>query len=177
MYAYIHGKLVFKCPTYVVIDAGGIGYHINISLNTYAELEAGLAAGNVVGVVNGEIIYSTPTFIPPPKILSTQTSLNARGEVLIKVFIEATNEPNIEHTDLLFYEPRFSSYQGLAPLNQMTAARDGVVLVQPMNTFYKKEVNLIIRFSGRAGLGSSSPAFTVSLTALGTSNNILFQEF
>jgi Holliday junction DNA helicase RuvA len=39
MYAYIHGKLVFKCPTYVVIDAGGIGYHINISLNTYAELE------------------------------------------------------------------------------------------------------------------------------------------
>jgi len=39
MYAYINGKLVFKCPTYVVIDAGGIGYHINISLNTYAELE------------------------------------------------------------------------------------------------------------------------------------------
>lgn len=39
MYAYIHGKLVFKCPNYVVIDAGGIGYHINISLNTYAELE------------------------------------------------------------------------------------------------------------------------------------------
>ena len=39
MYEYINGKLVFKCPTYVVIDAGGIGYHINISLNTYAELE------------------------------------------------------------------------------------------------------------------------------------------
>lgn len=39
MYAYINGKLVYKCPTYVVIDAGGIGYHINISLNTYAELE------------------------------------------------------------------------------------------------------------------------------------------
>jgi len=35
MYAYINGKLVFKCPTYVVIDAGGVGYHINISLNTY----------------------------------------------------------------------------------------------------------------------------------------------
>lgn len=38
MYAYINGKLVFKCPTYVVIDVGGIGYHINISLNTYAAL-------------------------------------------------------------------------------------------------------------------------------------------
>lgn len=38
MYAYIDGKLVLKCPTYVVIDAGGVGYHINISLNTYGAL-------------------------------------------------------------------------------------------------------------------------------------------
>jgi len=39
MYAYIDGKLAFKCPTYVVIDAGGIGFHINISLNTYGSLQ------------------------------------------------------------------------------------------------------------------------------------------
>lgn len=39
MYAYIDGKLVFKCPTYVVIDTGGVGYHINISLNTYGALK------------------------------------------------------------------------------------------------------------------------------------------
>jgi Holliday junction DNA helicase RuvA len=38
MYAYIDGKLVFKSPAYVVIDAGGVGYHINISLNTYSQL-------------------------------------------------------------------------------------------------------------------------------------------
>lgn len=38
MYAYIDGKLAFKCPTYVIIEAGGVGYHINISLNTYSNL-------------------------------------------------------------------------------------------------------------------------------------------
>jgi Holliday junction DNA helicase RuvA len=38
MYAYIDGKLTFKSPSYVVIDAGGVGYHINISLNTYGFL-------------------------------------------------------------------------------------------------------------------------------------------
>jgi len=38
MYAYIDGKLVFKSPSYVVIDAGGVGYQINISLNTYSLL-------------------------------------------------------------------------------------------------------------------------------------------
>jgi Holliday junction DNA helicase RuvA len=41
MYAYIDGKLVFKSPAYVVIDAGGVGYHINISLNTYSKLGEG----------------------------------------------------------------------------------------------------------------------------------------
>lgn len=39
MYAYINGKLTFKCPAYVVVDAGGVGYHINISLNTYSLLQ------------------------------------------------------------------------------------------------------------------------------------------
>lgn len=38
MYAYIDGKLTFKNPAYVVVEAGGIGYHINISLNTYSSL-------------------------------------------------------------------------------------------------------------------------------------------
>ncbi|MFM6976667.1 MAG: Holliday junction branch migration protein RuvA [Sphingobacteriaceae bacterium] len=38
MYDYIDGKLAFKCPTYVVIEAGGVGYHINISLNTFASI-------------------------------------------------------------------------------------------------------------------------------------------
>lgn len=41
MYAYIDGKLVFKSPAYVVIDAGGVGYHINISVNTYSQLGDG----------------------------------------------------------------------------------------------------------------------------------------
>lgn len=38
MYAYIDGKLSFKCPTYVVIEAGGVGYQINISLHTFSQL-------------------------------------------------------------------------------------------------------------------------------------------
>lgn len=38
MIAYIQGKLVEKTPTDVVIDCGGVGYHINISLHTYSLL-------------------------------------------------------------------------------------------------------------------------------------------
>jgi Holliday junction DNA helicase RuvA len=39
MIAYIKGEIAFKSPTYVIVETGGIGYKINISLNTYAQIE------------------------------------------------------------------------------------------------------------------------------------------
>lgn len=39
MYEYISGLLVELAPTYAVLDAGGVGYYINISLQTYAAIE------------------------------------------------------------------------------------------------------------------------------------------
>ncbi len=39
MIAFVKGKLAFKDPTHVIIDANGIGYFIHISLNTYAQLK------------------------------------------------------------------------------------------------------------------------------------------
>ncbi|QSB26740.1 Holliday junction branch migration protein RuvA [Flavobacterium sp. CLA17] len=38
MIAHLQGKLVEKNPTEVVIDCGGVGYHINISLHTFSLL-------------------------------------------------------------------------------------------------------------------------------------------
>ncbi|MGM0944403.1 MAG: Holliday junction branch migration protein RuvA [Bacteroidota bacterium] len=39
MIAYLQGKLVFKDPTYVIIDVGGMGYHVKISLQTYSKIK------------------------------------------------------------------------------------------------------------------------------------------
>jgi Holliday junction DNA helicase RuvA len=36
MIAHLQGKLVEKSPTEVIIDCGGVGYHVNISLHTYS---------------------------------------------------------------------------------------------------------------------------------------------
>lgn len=38
MIAHIQGKIVEKTPTDVIIDCNGIGYFINISLNTYSKI-------------------------------------------------------------------------------------------------------------------------------------------
>ena len=39
MYEYITGRLAEGAPAYAVVEAGGIGYFINISLQTYSEIE------------------------------------------------------------------------------------------------------------------------------------------
>ena len=38
MFAHIHGRLVEKSPTDVVIDCNGVGYHLQISLHTFSRL-------------------------------------------------------------------------------------------------------------------------------------------
>jgi len=39
MIAQIKGRLIEKSPTYVIIDCNGIGYQINISLNTFSKIK------------------------------------------------------------------------------------------------------------------------------------------
>jgi Holliday junction DNA helicase RuvA len=38
MIAHLQGKLVEKTPTDVIIDCNGVGYFVNISLNTYSKI-------------------------------------------------------------------------------------------------------------------------------------------
>ncbi len=38
MIAFLKGKLVQKEPTFVIIEVNGVGYQVNISLNTFSEI-------------------------------------------------------------------------------------------------------------------------------------------
>ncbi len=39
MYEYLRGKIAESSPAHVVVDVDGIGYFVNISLNTYSQIE------------------------------------------------------------------------------------------------------------------------------------------
>ncbi len=39
MISYIKGAISFKNPTFIIVETGGIGYKVNISLNTYSKIE------------------------------------------------------------------------------------------------------------------------------------------
>ena len=40
MITYVKGPIAHKNPSFVVVEAGGLGYHINISLYTYTKIES-----------------------------------------------------------------------------------------------------------------------------------------
>ncbi len=39
MFEYIKGSIADLTPTYVIVDCGGVGYYVNISLQTYSSIE------------------------------------------------------------------------------------------------------------------------------------------
>jgi len=39
MIAYLKGELTVKAPTFVILETNGVGYHVNISLNTYSKIQ------------------------------------------------------------------------------------------------------------------------------------------
>lgn len=39
MYEYLSGRLISKSPTHVILDVGGIGYYIHITLTTYSQIK------------------------------------------------------------------------------------------------------------------------------------------
>ena len=41
MFEYIRGKIVSRHPTHVVVETGGIGYLLNITLNSYDQIQEG----------------------------------------------------------------------------------------------------------------------------------------
>lgn len=39
MISYLKGTLTFKSPTYLIVETGGVGYQVFVSLNTYSKVQ------------------------------------------------------------------------------------------------------------------------------------------
>ena len=38
MYAYLKGEITYRSPAFIVVEAGGVGYHVNIPLSTFTAI-------------------------------------------------------------------------------------------------------------------------------------------
>ncbi|WP_300602282.1 Holliday junction branch migration protein RuvA [Niabella sp.] len=60
MYAYLKGKFTYKTPSSVIVDVNGVGYEVNISLNTYSTIEAleeGLLFTHLIIREDAQLLY------------------------------------------------------------------------------------------------------------------------
>lgn len=64
MYEYISGEIAELKPTYAVIDAAGVGYYLNISLQSYSQIENQIRAKLYVHFIvreDAQILYGFAT--------------------------------------------------------------------------------------------------------------------
>ena len=95
MYAYLEGKFSYKSPAQLYLDVNGIGFEVNISLNTYSAIQ-GLQSGKLFthlqvkedghtlfGFFEKEEKEIVSTFIIPEKMDKNSESLFAPFSVIL----------------------------------------------------------------------------------------------
>lgn len=79
MYDHIKGRLVEKNPAYVVVEAGGIGYHINISLHTFEAMGSEESAKLYTHLVVREDAWQLFGFASPGERQTFQLLISVSG--------------------------------------------------------------------------------------------------
>ena len=62
MINHIEGKLVEKNPSYAIIDRGGVGYYINITVNTYSKIGSSEKCKLLTHIITNQQDYSQNMF-------------------------------------------------------------------------------------------------------------------
>jgi Holliday junction DNA helicase RuvA len=103
MYNHIKGRLVEKNPAFVVVEANGIGYHINISLHTYAALGADENATLYTHLVVREDAWQLYGFSSPAERQTFQLliSVSGVGPNTARVILSSLGPQEVENAILL----------------------------------------------------------------------------
>lgn len=117
MIAQIRGRLVEKTPTYVVVDCGGVGYQLNISLHTYSNLkdeENCMLHTHLVVREDAQILYG---FIEPSekKLFQLLISVSGVGPATGIMVLSSANPSEIRDAIVSGNVGWFKSVKGIGP--------------------------------------------------------------
>lgn len=139
MYEYIKGHIAELAPTYAVLDVGGIGYYLNISLTTYSEIEHASEARLFVHYIvreDAQILYGFAT-------------KNERELFRLLVSVSGVGG-NTARMILSTYSPR--------ELQSIIASENAVLLKNVKGLGLKTAQKIIVELSGKtATLGLGEP--------------------
>ncbi len=117
MISYIKGLITWKTPTYVVVEAGGIGYHVNISLQTYAKIEP---SETIILLTYQHITENSQTLYgfaeeAERNLFKLLISVSGIGANTAQIVLSSLNTDEIKSAIVSENDRIFSSVKGIGP--------------------------------------------------------------
>lgn len=115
MYDYISGTLVNRQPTHAIIECNGIGYHLNISLNTFSRLKEGSACKLFTHLSVKEDAHLLYGFIDEfeRRIFRLLISVSGIGESTARMMLSSLSPADIEEAVITSDVNRLQSIKGI----------------------------------------------------------------
>ncbi|MCW3125349.1 MAG: ATP-dependent helicase RuvA [Bacteroidetes bacterium] len=122
MIAYLNGKIVHKSPTHLIMDMGGIGYMVKISLNTYAKVQGLdqtlLHISLIVKIENQSVsgfdMYGFADELEKD-IFEKMISVSGVGAATARMMLSTFRPEEIQHAILTENEAMIQSVKGIGP--------------------------------------------------------------
>ena len=142
MYEYIQGKLAELAPAYAVVETGGVGYLLHISLQTYSEIEG-----------RSEVKLFTHFVVREDAQLFFGFSTKTERELFRQLISVSGVGGNTARMILSTYSPR--------ELQGIIAIENAVLLKNVKGLGLKTAQKIIVELSGKmAGLGLTGDTVT-----------------
>jgi Holliday junction DNA helicase RuvA len=122
MYEFIEGKIIEKTPAHVVLQAGGVGYFINISLFTYSGLQNLAEAKIFLHQVVREDAHILFGFLEREErnMFRMLISVNGIGPNTARVILSSISAQEVE---LFILEGNVKAFQDVKGIGLKTAQR------------------------------------------------------
>ena len=118
MIAYLKGKITHKCPTDIYVETnGGVAYHVNISLNTFSELEKLEEVKILTTLIVKEDSHTLYGFMTEKErtLFSKLISVSGIGPNTSRVILSGMTPDDVVRTIASEDHIRFSKVKGIGP--------------------------------------------------------------
>ena len=122
MLAYIQGNITHKSPTHVIVESGGFGYMVNVSLNTFSRIQQQTSCKlhtylHIGGSLQGPISLQLFGFYDEAEreIFLLLLSVSGVGVATVRMILSASSAEEIHRAILSENVKLLESIKGIGP--------------------------------------------------------------